>query len=209
MLLILLCTAIALLLTSVASQNVIPGRFELAGRSGVPIMHAALLPNGNVVFVDKLENYTESKLPNDRYAYSTVYNPDTYELQPLVTPSNAFCCGGAFLADGTLVTMGGNGPLTWLDDSIANGFAALRYLYNNDKTADWIEYPGNKMSSKRWYASAQTLSDGRVFIAAGSLNGMNIYDPKNNNPTHELLDQWGKPDGKSIKMDILVNNQPY
>lgn len=53
------------------------------------------------------------------------------------------------------------------------------------------------------------MSDGKVFIAAGSLNGMNIYDPKNNNPTYELLDQQGKPASKSIKMDILVKNQPY
>ena len=200
---------IAALLTGVASQRAIPGKFDLAGRSGVPVMHAALLPNGNVVFLDKLENYTESKFQSGRYAYSTVYNPDDYELQSLVVPSNAFCCGGAFLADGTLMTMGGNGPLTWLDESVANGFDALRYLYNNDQTADWVEYPGVKMSSKRWYPSTQTLSDGRVFIAAGSLNGLNIYNPKNNNPTYELLDQWGKPDGKSIKMDILVRNQPY
>jgi len=53
------------------------------------------------------------------------------------------------------------------------------------------------------------LSDGNVFIAAGSLNGLNIYDSKNNNPTYELLDQEGKPIGKSITMDILERNQPY
>lgn len=38
---------------------------------------------------------------------------------------------------------------------------------------------------------------------------MNIYDPDNNNPTYELLNREGRPDGKSIKMDILVKNQPY
>jgi len=38
---------------------------------------------------------------------------------------------------------------------------------------------------------------------------MNIYDPDNNNPTYELLDREGRPDGKSIEMDILVGNQPY
>lgn len=53
------------------------------------------------------------------------------------------------------------------------------------------------------------MSDGRVFIAAGSLNGMNIYETKNNNPTYELLDRQGKPASESIKMDILVRNQPY
>jgi len=149
MLFALFCTAIAALLTTVSSQHVTTGRFELAGRSGVPAMHAALLPNGNVVFLDKLENYTEARLPNGRYAYSTVYNPLSHELRPLAVPSNAFCCGGTFLADGRLMTMGGNGPLKWLDDSIADGFDALRYLYNNERSGNWIEYAGVRMSSKR------------------------------------------------------------
>ena len=112
-------------------------------------MHAALLQNGNVVFLDKLENYTEAELPDGRHAYSTIYNPHNHELRSLAVASNAFCCAGAFLADGTLMTMGGNGPLTWLDDSITDGFDALRYLHNQNERTNWIEYPGVKMSSKR------------------------------------------------------------
>ena len=149
MLFALTCTAFAALLTTVISQHVTPGRFELAGRSGVPVMHAALLPNGNVVFLDKLENYTEARLPNGRYAYSTIYNPRNHELQPLAVLSNAFCCGGTFLDDGTLITTGGNGPLMWLDDSIADGFDALRYLYNKERSGNWVEHADVKMSSKR------------------------------------------------------------
>ena len=48
-----------------------------------------------------------------------------------------------------------------------------------------------------------------MFVAAGSLNAMNIYDSNNTNPTYELLDAEGGPDGKSIEMDILEKNQPY
>ena len=46
-------------------------------------MHAALLPNGNVVFLDKVEEYTELSLDNGRYAYSAEYIPSTKELLPL------------------------------------------------------------------------------------------------------------------------------
>lgn len=184
-------------------------QFEMAGRSGVPVMHAALLTNGKVVFLDKLEDYTESRLSNGRYAYSTEYDPKTQTVQPLSLVTNAFCCGGSFLADGTLMTMGGNGPLTWLDDSITDSFAALRYLFPNENSQGWIEYPGTTLSSNRWYATVQTLSDGTIFVASGSLNGMNIYDHANNNPTYEMLDQWGKPSTGSINMNILVDNQPY
>lgn len=40
-------------------------------------MHAGLLPNGKVVFLDKVENYTQIKLSNGQYAYSAEYNPTT------------------------------------------------------------------------------------------------------------------------------------
>ena len=40
-------------------------------------MHAGLMPNGRVVFLDKVENYTQIKLPNGQYAYSAEYDPET------------------------------------------------------------------------------------------------------------------------------------
>lgn len=128
--------------------TILAGRFELAGRSGVPVMHAALLPTGDVLFLDKLENYTELRLLSGRFAYSTLYNPNNHVLTPVPISSNGFCCGGTFLADGTLMTMGGNGPLTWLDDSIADGFDALRYL-RFGKDVRWHQVPGTHMDSRR------------------------------------------------------------
>ena len=52
-----------------------PGAFEIVGQSGVPAMHAFLMPNGKVVFLDKVENYSQIKLPNGRYAFSSEYDP--------------------------------------------------------------------------------------------------------------------------------------
>ena len=40
-------------------------------------MHAGLMPNGRVVFLDKVENYTQIKLPDGQYAYSAEYDPET------------------------------------------------------------------------------------------------------------------------------------
>ena len=63
--------------------NPTPGNFAIVGRSGVPAMHAGLLPNGRVVFLDKVEDYTEVKLPNGRFAYSSEYDPNTNTVVPL------------------------------------------------------------------------------------------------------------------------------
>ena len=65
-----------------------PGSFTLIGKSGVPAMHAGLLPNGRVVFLDKVEDYTEARLPNGRFAYSTEYDPNTGTIVPLAYDVN-------------------------------------------------------------------------------------------------------------------------
>lgn len=38
-------------------------------------MHAGLMPNGRVIFLDKIENYTQIKLSDGYYAYSAEYDP--------------------------------------------------------------------------------------------------------------------------------------
>ena len=127
--------------------------------------------------------------------------------------TNAFCSGGAFLPNGRFVSLGGNGPLTDIDPTVADGFTAIRYLSRSSSDAsldgqDWSE-PGYKLSSARWYASAQALPDGSVFVASGSLNGLDPTVKANNNPTYEILNSQGISNGNSINLDILVKNQPY
>ncbi|RMZ81265.1 hypothetical protein DV737_g2586, partial [Chaetothyriales sp. CBS 132003] len=142
-------------------------------------MHAALLPNGNVVFVDKIETWTHLKLPNGYPAYSSIYNPATQALRPLS-----------------------------LDPTVADGLNAIRYLDANGQQLEWLE-PGNTLASNRWYPSAQVMPDGSIFVASGSLNGGDLTVHANNNPTYEILDPNGVSSGVNITMDILVRNQPY
>ncbi|KAL8758888.1 MAG: hypothetical protein Q9184_003783, partial [Pyrenodesmia sp. 2 TL-2023] len=128
--------------------------------------------------------------------------------------TNAFCSGGAFLADGRFVSIGGNAPLDFLDPTVKDGFRGIRYLTAG--ASDWVEPldssdPGvNRLDSARWYASVQTMPDGTLFVASGSLNGLDPTVPENNNPTYEILNAQGVPNGKgSIDMEILKKNQPY
>lgn len=53
------------------------------------------------------------------------------------------------------------------------------------------------------------MPDGTVFVASGSLNGLNQHNPANNNPTYELLNPQGISSGVNVNMDLLINNQPY
>ena len=176
-------------------------------------MHAMLMENSQIIFLDKVENYTQLHLPDTQYAYSAEYDPATNQTMPLQYQTNAFCSGGAFLCDGKVINVGGNAPLTYIDPTVGDGFTGIRYLQRSatDSSLDgqsWVE-PGNKLSSARWYASAQTLSDGTVFVASGSLNGLNPSISSNNNPTYEILSSEGVSSGMSIPMEILEKNQPY
>jgi Glyoxal oxidase N-terminus len=176
-------------------------------------MHAGLMPNGRVFILDKVENYTQVKFASGKPAYSSEYDPATMNVVPLDYKTNAFCSGGIFLADGqTVVSLGGNAPLTDVDPTVTDGFDAIRYLKRStDATLNgqnWTE-PGNKMASKRWYATAQIMADGTVFVASGSLNGLDPTVPANNNPTYEVLSKTGITQGKNVPLEILVKNQPY
>lgn len=198
---------------SPAPPNPHPGSFKIVGDSGVPAMHAALMPNGRVIFLDKVENYTRLKLADGYFAYSSEYDPATNEVVPLSYKTNAFCAGGAFLANGTLLAVGGNGNLSWLDPTVTDGWRGIRYLTrsasdNSSNGANWVE-PGNQLDTARWYPSVQTLPDGTIFVASGSLNGLDPAQNANNNPTYEILDQNGIPQGQSMPMEILVKSQPY
>lgn len=74
---------------SPAPANPNPGGLAVVGQSGVPAMHAGLMPNGRVIFLDKVENYTQIKLSDGQYAYSAEYDPATNKavgLQYKVNP---------------------------------------------------------------------------------------------------------------------------
>jgi len=53
------------------------------------------------------------------------------------------------------------------------------------------------------------MPDGTIFVASGSLNGLDPAVQANNNPTYEFLNTEGVTNGVSVDMDILVKNQPY
>lgn len=205
--------AVAAPSASPAPANDVIGTFDIVGDSGVPAMHAGLMPNGKVIFLDKVENYTQLKLSDGQYAYSSEYDPATNNSTALSYKTNAFCSGGSFLANGTFISVGGNAPLSDIDPTVTDGFDALRYISRSASDAsldgdNWVEN-SNKLDSKRWYASVQTMGDGTLFVASGSLNGLDPTVNANNNPTYEILTAEGVSQGVSIPMEILVKNQPY
>ena len=65
------------------------------------------MENGRLVYLDKVENFTQLRLPDGQYAYSSEYDMNTGSAIPLSYITNAFCSGGTFLSDGRLINVGG------------------------------------------------------------------------------------------------------
>ncbi|KAH8690537.1 glyoxal oxidase N-terminus-domain-containing protein [Talaromyces proteolyticus] len=171
-------------------------------------MAAALMPDGNAVFLDKVENYTQLTLGTGRYAYSAEFNFTTNTPRPLSYKTNAFCSGGSFLADGRVISVGGNEPLAEIDSSVGNGFRGIRYFQHGNHRDGWDE-PGHLLSSARWYSSVQIMHNKTLLVVSGSLNGLDPMNGDNNNPTFEILNEIGVSITHSIGLSILERNQPY
>ncbi|MGH9582596.1 MAG: Ig-like domain-containing protein, partial [Bryobacteraceae bacterium] len=127
-----------------------------------------LLPNNKLLF------YQDGASP-------TVWDYTNNVFTSISTSQDVFCSGHAALADGRILVVGGYG-----EDGNNIGIDTAEIF--DPSTNSWTSVP--KMSYKRWYPTATTLSDGRVLVTAGwqTTNHSNagipeIYDPASNSWT--------------------------
>jgi hypothetical protein len=166
------------------------GRWEVAPyTSGVIGVHAALLHTNQVLFWSFRPPDDPNADPNPPlYAVSTVLDLATGSLLhpsyegPLPDLDNIFCGGHAFLPDGRLIVVGGDRegyvrptPVRAIHEFVPGGPGGGHWHYLGD------------MRQGRWYPTAATLPDGRVFIAGG--HSHNDIAPREANNTFEIYDR--------------------
>ena len=140
--------------------------------SQVAAVHAALLPNGEVVFYS-------GNTGQDIQAATRIWNPTTQEVRepPTVPETDVFCSGLTPLWDGRLLVVGG----TELYPTDTNPFIGSKATYLLDPEAGWTRLAD--MTFGRWYPSAIMLADGRVLVLSGASDDggitprVEVYDP--------------------------------
>lgn len=127
-----------------------------------------LLPNNKLLF------YQDGASP-------TVWDYINNLFTSISTTQDVFCSGHAALADGRILVVGGYGQ-----SGSTIGIATAEIFDSSTNT--WTSVP--KMSYRRWYPTATTLSDGRVLVTAGwqttehtNAGIPEIYDPSSNSWT--------------------------
>ena len=154
--------------------------------ANVPI-HTHVLPTGKVLFWGRRNPPGTADFPslNQHETHAFVWDPAN-PLAPAKptsnqptdshgTPINLFCSGHTFLADGRLLVTGGH-----LFDS--QGLNCSTFY---DPVADkWTAGP--TMNNGRWYPTAVTLPDGRVFVCSGSFATGPLQPPNNQNTVNNI-----------------------
>ena len=112
----------------------------------VPV-HMTTTADGKVVMWDGFKNAVNSE---------RVYDPVTGTFTPIPTGRNLFCAVNIKLPDGRVLSAGGH--------ILARQGTKDLNLYS-PATGQWTRGPD--MVRARWYPSATTLADGRVFVISG------------------------------------------
>ena len=142
--------------------------------------HAAVLRNGKVIFLPRSDT-TETVLWNPTDEVTPQFT------HPAIQPTEwLFCSGHTFLGDGRLLAVGGGG-------NSSSGNIDSGWLFN-PTDSKW-EKSADTMEQKRWYPTALTLGDGRVFVASGyGRSKTEIYNPSTDTFT-TLTGPAGNPSG--------------
>jgi hypothetical protein len=145
----------------------------LSYTSPVPVVHAALLRTGRVLFIAGSGN-DPTNYPFTRGSVVLDLNASNGSPQFPANPVNSqgkqidlFCCGHTFLRDGRLLLAGGTlqyDPFFGLKDAV---------LFD-PVSRGWTRLPS--MAGGRWYPTLTTLGDGRVLAVSG-LDTAGKYNP--------------------------------
>ncbi|KAF8643860.1 hypothetical protein AX16_008876 [Volvariella volvacea WC 439] len=166
---------------------------QLAGSTGVNAMQLAVISETHALIVDKVEH---NPLNYEGHpAWAALYDFNTHSVHPLDVQSNSFCAGGSFLANGTLINVGGNPVVTdttsAADFGDLDGMQAVRLFHPCDhhivtRCSIYENHNRIRMASPRWYNTVVRIPDGSAMIIGGSKKGGWINNATVNNPTIEF-----------------------
>lgn len=187
-------------------QSAATTSFDENDEKEIVAIHAALLPTGEA---GEILFYGGpgwgSNIASTPCGLYDVANDATREVTSTVPEGNAFCGGHAFLADGRLISVGGQFPgrpdeqnfhtsvIGQNPDGLPEHFAHGGGMQGGGERICWIYEPrgarwveaaplnlapsGHEQSGGRWYPAAVTLPDGRIWTTGGHPDVREVYPP--------------------------------
>jgi hypothetical protein len=139
-----------------------------------------------------------------------LFDPNAGTFKSETAGSNLFCAGQTVLADGRIMTLGGDQNGRPEDGTVNTN------IYN-PATDTWAQ--ASAMHYLRWYPTATRLPDGRILATSGTASGVvqpipEVYDPAHNTWTALTSAQnyippypfmFVLPDGRIVQVGAFTN----
>jgi hypothetical protein len=154
--------------------------------ANVPI-HTHLLPTGKVLFWGRRNPPAQTDFDslNQHETHAFIWDPANPQAPGQPTGNqpadlhgqsiNLFCSGHTFLPDGRLLVTGGH-----LFDGQGLNTSVFYDCFNDRWSA------GPTMNNGRWYPTAVTVPDGKVFVCSGSFATGPLQPPTNSNTVNNV-----------------------
>lgn len=123
---------------------------------GLMPIHVIMLPNGDLLVMNRERNYIGVPFRKVVVSSSSPYRFDLVR-EAVGDTNEIFCAGHTFLRDGTVFMAGGH------NGRDADGLPDV-YLYGNDR----FRRQEDMTAGARWYPTTIALPDGSVFIGSGT-----------------------------------------
>ncbi|KAJ7673763.1 glyoxal oxidase N-terminus-domain-containing protein [Mycena polygramma] len=163
--------SLLLVLGGVTAQRTIHWTFVQSGLSGVIPVELVTISPTLMLMYDRADG-NPLLLPDGEKAWAALWNLQTNTPTPLSTVTDTFCAGGAFISNGTLVSVAGQ-PLENPGQPPADGRMAIR-LFDpctspTGENCTVFEDPEHiHLAVLRWYPTGLRIPDGSLMIIGGS-----------------------------------------
>ncbi|KAJ6521487.1 glyoxal oxidase N-terminus-domain-containing protein [Mycena vulgaris] len=176
--------SLLLVLGGVDAQRTIHWKFVQSGSSGVIPVELITISPTLMLMYDRADG-NPLLLPNGEQAWAALWNLETNIPTPVSSITDTFCAGGAFISNGTLVSVAGQ-PLENPGQPPADGRMGIRLFdpctSSIGENCTVFEDPEHiHLAVTRWYPTGLRIPDGSLMIIGGS----NIATFYNTGPTAE------------------------
>ncbi|KAJ6451698.1 glyoxal oxidase N-terminus-domain-containing protein [Mycena vitilis] len=165
--------SLLLVLAGVSAQRTIQWSFVQNGTSGVIPVELITISPTLMLMYDRADG-NPLLLPNGQKAWAAIWDLETNTPTPLETVTDTFCAGGAFISNGTLVSVAGEVQET-PGQPPADGRMGIRLFGPCTSPAGEnctvFEDPAHiHLAVTRWYPTGLRIPDGSLMIIGGSNN---------------------------------------
>ncbi|KAK7038205.1 glyoxal oxidase N-terminus-domain-containing protein [Favolaschia claudopus] len=178
--------SLLLAVAGVSAQRTIQWQFVQSNTSGVIPVELITISPTLMLMYDRADG-NPLLLPNGETAWAALWNLETNTPTPISSITDTFCAGGAFISNGTLVSVAGQ-PLEDPTRPPADGRMGIRLFgpctspTGQGQGCTVFEDPPNiHLAVTRWYPTGLRIPDGSLMIIGGS-NTNTFY---NNDTTAE------------------------